>query len=643
MKKTTTLLSLLAVGTVVMAQSPRMSLYEEFTGENCGPCAATNPGLDPILAGNANNTVVLKWQVAIPSAPSLMTSLYQQNKTEIDARMNYYAVNSAPSARQDGQSAVVFGATSDHPGYTTAAILNTAAAITSPFTITMNRAWNATFDAITVTGTITASNTYTTTGTNLKFRVVMAERQVDYASAPGSNGETEFHHVARKSFPDLTNGTAMSNTWATAQTQTFSIVCTLPSYIWDKSQVEMIGFIQDESNKKVLQSVLAAPVPLQNDAAATSIANLPAITCATALNPQVVVKNNGTNAITSMTLNPFVNGVANGASVNWTGNLAVGASTTIPLSAITSLTSGSKTFSLNIASTVNSGIDYNLGNNATTTTFAVIGTYVAGSTAESFSVSTFPPTNWILVNSDGNAATWARATSAGSQSTTQSARYPAYAAPPGDSDDLILPPTSLVGFTSAKLTFDVANAPYSATPENDQLQVKVSTDCGATWTTVYDKAGAALNTAPFTTASFVPTTSQWRSESVSLASYAGNATVLVKFVATSDYGNNIYVDQVNLNAGFTGVQNIDENFKSVELFPNPASFETSVGVNLNNQSEVTLSVLNNVGQIVYQTVASLQAGANTLHIDTKAFASGIYNVVVASENGTVVKKLSVVK
>ena len=643
MKKTTTLLSLLAVGTVAMAQSPRMSLYEEFTGENCGPCAATNPGLDPILAGNANNTVVLKWQVAIPSAPSLMTSLYQQNKTEIDARDAYYSINSAPSARQDGQSATVFGATSDHPGYTTAGILNTAAAVTSPFTITMNRAWNATFDAITVTGTITASNTYTTTGTNLKFRVVMAEKQVDYATAPGSNGETQFHHVARKSFPDLANGTAMSNTWASAQTQTFSIVCTLPSYIWDKSQVEMVGFIQDDANKKVLQSVLAAPVPLQNDAAATSISNLPAITCATALNPQVVVKNNGTNAITSMTLNPFVNGVANGASINWTGNLAVGASTTIPLNAITSLTSGSKTFSLSIASTVNSGVDYNLGNNATTTTFAVIGSYVAGSTVESFSTTTFPPTNWILVNTDGNAATWGRVTSVGSQSTTQSSRYPAYAAPGGDSDDLILPPTSFVGFTSAKLTFDVASAPYSSTPENDQLQVKVSTDCGATWTTVYDKAGAALNTAPFTTSSFVPTASQWRGESVNLASYAGNATVLVKFVGTSGYGNNIYVDQVNLNAGFTGVQNIDANFKSVELFPNPASFETSVGVNLNNQSEVTLSVLNNVGQIVYQTVASLQAGANTLHIDTKAFASGIYNVVVASENGTVVKKLSVVK
>lgn len=620
-----------------------MSLYEEFTGENCGPCAATNPQLDPILEANSNNTIVLKWQVAIPSAPSLPTSLYQQNKTEIDARDSYYSISSAPNGRQDGQSQTVFGSTSDHPGYITAARLNASAAITSPFTIVMNRAWNATFDAITVTGTITASNTYTTTGTNLKFRLVMAEKEVHYATAPGSNGETEFHHVARKSFPDLANGTPMSNTWAAAQTQTFSIVCNLPSYIWDKSEVEMVGFIQDDANKKVLQSALAAAAPLANDAAATSAA-LPAITCSTSLMPQVVVKNNGSNAITSMTISPYVNGTANGAAINWSGNLAVGASTTIAMNAITGLTPGSKTFSVSIASAVNGATDYNLGNNATTTTFAVIGAYTANTTVESFSVASFPPTNWIVVNAGGGTDTWQRVTSSGSQSTTQSARYPAYAALEGDSDDLILPPTSLTGFTAAKLNFDVASAPYSSTPEDDQLQVKVSTDCGATWTTVYDKMGGALNTVTVaTTSSFIPNATQWRAESVDLTAYANKPNVLVKFTATSGYGNNIYVDQVNLTAGFTSVKNIDENFKSVELFPNPATTETSVNVSLNNASEVTLTVVNNVGQIIYQTVSALQAGSNTLNIDTKAYAAGIYNVVVASENGSVVKKLSVIK
>lgn len=642
MKKTTTLLGFLALTSVGFAQSPRMSLYEEFTGENCPPCASTNPGLDVKLAANSNNTIPLKWQVAIPSAPTSPTSLYQQNKTEIDARDAYYSISSAPSGRQDGQNQTVFGATSDHPGYITATILNNAAAVTSPFTIDMTRTWDATFSTITCTGTITATGNYTTTGTNLKFRLVMTEKEIIYATAPGSNGEKEFHYVARKSFPDLANGTAMANTWTTGQTQTFTVVCTLPSYIWDKSQVEMVGFIQDDANKKVLQSVLGAASPLQDDAKAVS-ASIPAITCSNSLTPTAVIKNNGSNVITSMVIDPYVNGVANGASVNWAGSLAVGASTTITFNPVTGLTSGAKTFSANISS-VNGTTDFNLGNNNTTQKFSVIGAYLTTPVAESFSATTYPPTNWILVNPDGGTATWSRVTSTGSQSTTQSSRYNAYNAPAGDVDELFLPPINFTGFTAAALNFDVASAAYSSSsPENDQLQVMVSTDCGTTWATVYDKAGATLNTAPTTTANFVPTGSQWRAESVNLNAYAGNATVLVKFVATSDYGNNIYVDQVNLAGGTVGIQEENANFASVELYPNPTVNETSVNISLVNSSEVAVSVLNNVGQLVYQTVATLNAGNNKINLDTKNYAAGIYNVVISSENGAVTKKLSVTK
>lgn len=582
--------------------------------------------------------------MAIPSAPSSTISLYQQNKLEIDARDSYYSISSAPSCRMDGQNATVFGATSDHPGYTTATILNSAAAVTSPFTIAMNSAWDATFSTITVTGTLTATGNYTTTGTNLKFRLVMTEKQVDYAVAPGSNGEKEFHWVARKSFPDLANGTPMANTWTVGQTQTFTIVCALPSYIWDKSQVEMVGFIQDDANKKVLQAGIGNATPLTDDAAAKSVAGLPAMTCASSLNPQVVVTNNGSNAITSMTLNPFVNGTANGASVNWTGNLAAGATTTVAMNAITGLTSGSKTFSVSISSGVNGATDYNLGNNSTTQKFSVVGTYSLAPIVQTFSTTTFPPTNWLLINPDGGTATWSRNSSVGSQSTTQSARYNAYNASPGDVDDLVLPPVDLTGISSPVLTFDVAYAGYtSSAPENDQLDVMVSTDCGATWANLYSKAGTALSTAPTTTASFAPTTSQWRFELVSLTAYANNPTVLVKFVATSDYGNNIIVDQINLIQA-TGINsNVDENIAAVELFPNPTVNDAVVNITVVKSSEASITVLNNVGQMVYQTVSALNTGSNKVNIDTKQFAAGIYNIIIATENGSVTKKLSVTK
>ena len=129
---------------------------------------------------------------------------------------------------------------------------------------------------------------------------------------------------------------------------------------------------------------------------------------------------------------------------------------------------------------------------------------------------------------------------------------------------------------------------------------------------------------------------------VDLSAYANNPTVLVKFVATSDYGNNMFIDQINLS-GTTGINNIDENISAVELFPNPTVNETSVNITVVKSSDVSVSVLNNVGQIVYQTVSALSAGSNKVNIDTKQFAAGIYNVVIATENGSVTKKLSVTK
>lgn len=650
MKKTTTLLSFLALTTFGFAQSPRMSLYEEFTGENCPPCASTNPILDPILAANSNNTIPLKWQVAIPSAPSSLTSLYQQNKTEIDARDNYYSISSAPSGRQDGQSQVVFGATSDHPGYVDAALLDASAAVTSPFTITMNRSWDATFSTITVTVALTATGNYTTTGTNLKFRLVMTEKEVNYATAPGSNGEKDFHWVARKSFPDLANGTAMANTWTVGQTQTFTVACVLPSYIWDKSKVEMVGFIQDDANKHVLQAALAAAAPLTNDAKAFALGNVGAVICGTTLNPQAIVSNNGSNAITTMTINPYLNAVAQTPFV-YSGNIAAGATATISLNPVT-VVGGSHTFSVNIVQ-VNGGVDNNVANNTKKQAFSVVTSYSPAPIVQSYSTAVFPGAGWILVNTDGGAATttWQRSTAAGAFGVAPAgcAKYNFYNnANVGDVDELIFPAMSLTGLTAPVLTFDVAKAAYieagMSAPLNDKLEVLVSTDCGANWTAVYSKDDAnGLTTAPSVSVAFTPTGAQWRSESVNLSAYANQAQVLVKFAATSDYGNNLYIDNVNLSQTVTSIKSIDANFSAVELFPNPTATETALHINLINQSNITVTILNNVGQVVYQSVSALSAGANIVNLDTRNFAAGIYNVIIASQDGSVTKKLSVTK
>lgn len=263
-----------AVATVVaVAQSPRLSLFEEFTGETCPPCAAVNPGLDAILASPTNTpkVVAIKWQVPIPSAPTPTWSLYKSNQTEISQRASYYPsqqtptssvvnyVNSAPQGRFDGQYQWVFGATNNHPFYVNNNLISTAQSYTSAFSIVLVKQMDQANSAFNVTVNILATAPFTATG-SLVFRTVMVDKLVQFSVQPGTNGEKTFHDVAVKSFPSLQSGVALNSSWTVGQSKTFTLNCPIPAYLLSgqhnrsTANLDFVGFIQDNGNKKVAQA-----------------------------------------------------------------------------------------------------------------------------------------------------------------------------------------------------------------------------------------------------------------------------------------------------------------------------------------------------------------------------------------------------
>jgi hypothetical protein len=636
MKKTSIFFGLMALGFFASAQT-RLSLYEEFTGENCPPCASTNPGLDLILGSSTNTalTTVIKWQVAIPSAPSTTWSLYQTNSSEINTRMNYYSVNSAPNGRMDGQSQVVFGASSDHPANWANANISNAQAISTPFSITMNPNWDGTFSNAAVTITLTSSSTFT--ATNLRLRLVLIEKQVNFNSAPGTNGEKDFHWAARKSYPDITNGTALLNSWTAAQTQTFTINCAVPSYVNDKSQMGFVVFVQDDGNKKIWQSARTAPLSIPNDAKLSAY-TMAAYSCSNSIVPTVSVVNQGPNAITALTITPVIDGVSQTA-FNWTGSLASMAGTNIPLGSYAAA-SGNHTVNFNISGV--SGGDVNTSNNAKTGNTALIQTYFTGPVAEAFPSNPFPPANWFMINTDGGAS-WSRSGSAG-YNGAGAAKYDFFTnATIGDADDLFITPSNLTGTTAPMMSFDVAYAQYAS--ENDKLEVKVSTDCGQSWTTAFNKAGTVLKTVAAQTSAFTPNNNaQWRNETFALpAAAANNAQVLVKFVATSAYGNNLYVDNVNISQNSIGIKTHNPSNFNVVLYPNPSSEMTNLDINSKGATKGTIAIYNAIGQLVYSNETKIEDGYNNVKIDTKALPAGIYNVTFNSDLGSFKTKLTIAK
>lgn len=677
MKKHTLTSAFLLLTFFMVAQTPRLSLYEEFTGETCPPCAATNPGLNTLLASPTNTPkiVAIKWQVPIPSAPTNTWSLYQTNKIEIDWRWKTIAaggygynpaINSAPSSKIDGQEATIFGATSGHPANLNNNVISAAAAVPAAFSINMTRAWDQTYSSVNLTVNIAATQTFSPQG-NLVFRLVMIERHIHFAVQPGTNGETDFDDVAVKSYPTLQAGTPMAaGTWTNGQSQTFTINCVLPSYIRDKSEIAFVGFIQDDGNRKVAQVGLANKAGLLNDAQAVSVA-LPNLSCSNSVMPQATVKNNGTNAITAFTITPYIDGAIK-PTFTWAGNLAVGSSTTLALNSETVI-GGSHTYSYTISSV--SGTDNNLANNSAKTAFVIVSNYQTSPIVEGFSSVTFPPLNWATYNPTSG-PTWIKSNACGGFGLSpESTKMDFYNYAVGTVNELIMPPINLTGATSPTLTFDVAYTQYSN--ETDLLEVLFSTDCGANWTSAYNKSGSALSTAPITTAAFVPNATQWRKESVLLLG-ANNASVLLKFKATSDYGNNLYIDNVNLSqppapsykcvnkvcvldaagtysslalcaaANCGGVGLNEYNFAANSfIYPNPTSESANLFINLKDNAPVEISVMSALGHLVKSVKSQGQVGENTIHVDLSGLSSGIYlvNVKVAGTIST--KKLTVNK
>ena len=102
-------------------------------------------------------------------------------------------------------------------------------------------------------------------------------------------------------------------------------------------------------------------------------------------------------------------------------------------------------------------------------------------------------------------------------------------------------------FSAARLTFDVAYAPYSLTSYLDSLRVGVSTDCGATFTYLYTKYGSSLATAPVNTGStFIPLPGEWRTDTIFLNNYLASNNLLVAFENVGRYGQQLFIDNINL-------------------------------------------------------------------------------------------------
>ncbi len=384
------------------------------------------------------------------------------------------------------------------------------------------------------------------------------------------------------------------------------------------------------------------PLVMQNiDAGIPAIASPNGTTCNTTIAAVVTVKNCGLNALTSCTVNYNVDGGAN-QTFSWTGNLASLAKTSVTLPSINA-TAGTHTFTC-YTSNPNGSTDGNPTNDQSQNFFTVTTTTGTLPVAESFESSANLPSGWSLFNPD-NDEPWKVSTTVGNGSTHS--MYFDNCNPPtnttGTKDRFVLPVFNFSNATSANMTFDVAYAKLvlSGKTYGDTLAVMVSTDCGTTWSSVYLKGGTNLATAPDLTAAaptcFTPTSSQWRNDNVSLTSLIGNANVMIAFENRSQWGEGIYVDNINLTS-VVGVESIDAH-NAFNIYPNPASSSVTVD-GIAKSEKVHYSLCNMLGAEIKSGDIATSGNTFSGKIQVADMSTGMYFLKVTDGDTSFTKKLN---
>lgn len=657
---------------MLWGQAQRTVLIEEFTNASCGPCASQNPAFNTLLNANTDRVIALKYQAPFPG----FDPMNQDNPTQVNTRGDYYGLNGVPTAWIDGilpdnSYGGGVGAWNITPssgyaggpyGYNQAA-LNYAKDQTTPISIDLTHSLSENLDEITITAKVKNVSAQDFSVTGGRFHVVVIEQDIAFPTAPGSNGETEFSNVMRRMYPN--DGGSPLNFIAAGDSVTFTFTEPIPDYVYDLREIAVVSFFQDNTTKFVYQAALSEPQVIEGALDAALGENLtaaPSSLCGASIVPSVELVNNGGDPITSIEVGLLFNGEAQSSQV-WTGTLAPGASVTVTFPE--SVLPGGTTAVAFVILDVNNGeVDLNRLNNETPVeSYSSIEDEVYGTSLEEDNEAyegTYPSIAVIAEPipdgefGSGTFLSLSRAELTGAAGDPaggygQSTRSlfvnfyqwnPAGAA--NDDGSMTYPKLDFSAQTNTHLKFDRSHARYQGS--TDRMQVLVSTNCGGTWTVVYNKSGAALSTRPDQDAFYLPPANGWVTDSVSLAAYDGEGEVLIQFKVISNWGNNLYIDNINVLGTTVGTNDLANLLAGkVAVFPNPASAVANIEFELVQATPVTIEILNVNGQVVATLDQNREYAAGEYVRSWNPESAGIYMARIRTNLGEMTQRIVVTK
>lgn len=207
-----------------------------------------------------------------------------------------------------------------------------------------------------------------------------------------------------------------------------------------------------------------------------------------------------------------------------------------------------------------------------------------------------------------------------------------YGQPGGRYDEVVSNNFDLSSFVSGdNVTFSFKYAyRKKTTSDYEVLRMQASKDCGNSWSVRKSISGSQLSNLT-SIGNWVPTASDFVLVHVlGMNSTYFEENVQTKFTFESDAGNNLYLDQINFYSG-DPVDNLglaEGVIENLVLYPNPADKEVNIKFNINESSNVELTVQNITGKVLKNVDVKAESGDNLVLLPTAELAAGVYFMTI---------------
>jgi hypothetical protein len=141
-----------------------------------------------------------------------------------------------------------------------------------------------------------------------------------------------------------------------------------------------------------------------------------------------------------------------------------------------------------------------------------------------------------------------------------------------------------------------------------------------------------------TNLAFTPIDSSWKTQIINLSNYATSASVKFKFENKSDWGNNLYLDNINLSLQPLSVKNSKNDFL-IDIYPNPAKNYFVLNIKTKLTSSLKIQVIDILGKTIF--AENIYNYTDKVLISTSNWNKGLYFVKVEHENFISNKKILV--